>query len=122
MVENAIFIFTTNTADRKTKDTGYGLEERFVSRCVQLQFSMWGASKEIADFLAGVWHDEGGGDGVINWERVVSDKGSNIRDCLQQVEAELLARGVRNAGLPDNADACCAANSSENSPKLNASS
>jgi replication-associated recombination protein RarA len=93
LIENAIFVFTTNTTNRKGKGTNGGLEERFISRCMQLEFSMWGVSKEIADFLGRVWRAEGGRGEEPNWERIVSDKKSNVRDCLQYVEAELLARG-----------------------------
>jgi replication-associated recombination protein RarA len=92
LIDNSVFVFTTNTTKRKMKETGEGLEERFVSRCIQLEFSMWGESKEIARFLAEVWRKEGGKGTEPDWQRVVSDKGSNVRDCLQYVEAELLAR------------------------------
>lgn len=92
-IENAVFVFTTNTTRRKVKDAGEGLEERFVSRCIQLDFSMWGASKDIVEFLEQVWLKEGGKGVTPDWNRVVSDKGMNVRDCLQFVEAELLARG-----------------------------
>jgi len=43
--------------------------------------------------LTEVWRAEGGRGEEPNWERIVSDKKSNVRDCLQYVEAELLARG-----------------------------
>jgi replication-associated recombination protein RarA len=100
LIENAIFVFTTNTTKRKGKGNDGGLEERFISRCIQLDFSMWGASKEIADFLGRVWRAEGGRGEEPNWERVVTDKKSNVRDCLQYVEAELLARG-RNGSFAE---------------------
>ncbi len=92
LIDNSVFVFTTNTTKRKMKETAGGLEERFVSRCIQLEFSMWGESKEIARFLAEVWRQEEGKGTEPDWERVVSDKRSNVRDCLQHVEAELLAR------------------------------
>ena len=92
LINNAVFVFTTNTTKKKIRDQGAGLEERFISRCIQLDFSMWGAGKEIAKFLAQVWRAEGGSGDEPDWERVVSDKGQNVRDCLQYLEAELLAR------------------------------
>ena len=105
LIDNAVFVFTTNTTTRKAKGMDGGLEERFISRCIQLDFSLYGASKEIADFLARVWRLEGGGTGdEPNWERVVRDKSSNVRDCLQYVEAELLARG-HNGSFADTAGA-----------------
>ena len=84
---NAIFVFTTNTVK--------GLEERFVSRCMHLDFKMWGSSKEIIHFLCAVWHAEGGNGDSPDWVQVVKDRGMNVRDCLQVLEAELLARGPR---------------------------
>jgi replication-associated recombination protein RarA len=120
LIDNAVFVFTTNTTKRKAKGTDGGLEERFTSRCIQLDFSMYGASKEIADFLARIWQTEGGTGDEPNWERVVRDKGSNVRDCLQYVEAELLARG-QNGSFADTAGAESEENcqKTEGKPKVN---
>jgi replication-associated recombination protein RarA len=84
-VPNTVFIFTCNSEK--------GLEARFVSRCIRLDFSTYGLSQEIVEFLEMVWMIEGGTGEKPDWERVVSDRHSNVRDCLQFVEAELLARG-----------------------------
>jgi hypothetical protein len=83
-VPNTVFVFTCNSTNK--------LEARFVSRCIHLDFSTYGMSKQIVEFLEKVWCLEGG-DGVApDWERVVRDKGSNVRDCLLYLEAELLSR------------------------------
>jgi DNA polymerase III gamma/tau subunit len=84
-VPNTVFVFTCNSSKK--------LEARFASRCIQLDFSTYGASKEIADFLERVWHAEGGNGDTPDWERVVRDRASNVRDCLLHLETELLARG-----------------------------
>ncbi len=92
LIDNSVFVFTTNTTKRKVNEAGGGLEKRFISRYIQLDFKMWGASKEIADFLAKIWSKEGGTGDAPDWAREVSDKQSNVRDCLQYLEGELLAR------------------------------
>ena len=47
-----IFVFTANTAE--------GLEKRFLSRCMLLEFSSYAMRAEIAAFLAKVWEREMG--------------------------------------------------------------
>jgi DNA polymerase III gamma/tau subunit len=84
-VPNTVWIFTCNSAAK--------LEKRFVSRCVHLEFSMYGASSEIVNFLSRVWHAEGGNGDEPDWERLVRERGSNVRDHLNHLEMELLARG-----------------------------
>jgi DNA polymerase III delta prime subunit len=91
-ITNAIFVFTTNTLKRKIGGKGEGLEARFVSRCMQLEFSTYGMKEEIVKFLADIWAKEGGTGPEPNWPRVVEDRLSNIRDCLNYMDAELLAR------------------------------
>lgn len=83
-VPHTVWIFTCNS----TKN----LEKRFLSRCIQLEFSTYGMSQEIVDFLKKVWNAERGTEGMPDWERIVKEKGNNVRDCLQYMEAELLAR------------------------------
>jgi DNA polymerase III delta prime subunit len=84
-VPNTVFVFTCNNLKK--------LEPRFISRCIQLDFSTYGMSKEIAEFLENIWRAEGGNGNAPDWERVVRDKGSNVRDCLLYLETELLAQG-----------------------------
>lgn len=89
LIDNAIFVFTTNTVK--------SLEKRFVSRCIQLDFSLCGARDEIAHFLLRVWCREGGTGREPDWTEVISDHSSsripNVRASLQHLERELLARG-----------------------------
>lgn len=80
----ATWVFTCNSIKN--------LEDRFISRCMQFDFSTYGLSKDIASFLSTVWQAEGGTGQEPDWPRVVSDKCSNIRNCLNWVEAELLSR------------------------------
>jgi len=90
LVDNTVFVFTTNTVK--------SLEKRFISRCLPLDFSLWGAGQEVADFLARIWKAEGGSGKEPDWSEVISDYSSNripnVRACLQHLERELLARGV----------------------------
>lgn len=107
LVHNAVFVFTTNTIK--------SLEKRFTSRCIELEFSLWGAGQQIADFLARVWKAEGGTGKEPDWSEVISDHSSsripNVRACLQHLERELLARGgddfwaegTENRGVVDSA-------------------
>jgi replication-associated recombination protein RarA len=96
LVHNAVFVFTTNTIK--------SLEKRFTSRCIELEFSLWGAGQQIADFLAWVWKTEGGTEKEPDWFEVISDCSNNripnVRACLQCLERELLARGA-NGILPE---------------------
>jgi replication-associated recombination protein RarA len=48
---NTIWIFTCNSVDR--------LEDRFLSRCIRLDFNSYGAGNEIADLLARVGAESG---------------------------------------------------------------
>ncbi len=62
LVDNAVFVFTTNTVT--------SLETRFTSRCIELEFSLWGAGQQIADFLSRVWKTKGGTGREPNWPEV----------------------------------------------------
>lgn len=79
-----IWCFTANDTSR--------LEKRFLSRCRVLEFSSYGMRAELATFLAHVWEQETGIAGTLNWERIAKDSENNVRDALQNLEIELLAR------------------------------
>ena len=79
-----IWVFTANDTSR--------LEKRFLSRLRILEFSSYGLRGEIADLLARVWQAETGEAGTLNWERIAKDSSTNVRDALQTLEIELLAR------------------------------
>jgi replication-associated recombination protein RarA len=79
-----IWIFTANDTSR--------LEKRFLSRCRVLEFSSYGMRAELASMLAQVWQAETGEAGSLDFERVAKDSTNNVRDALQTLEIELLAR------------------------------
>jgi hypothetical protein len=81
-----LWIFTCNATD--------GLEPRFLSRTMQLQFSSHGIAEETSKLLERVWQSEAG-DGQAdtpNFLRIVRDSQNNVRDALQSLQVELLAR------------------------------
>lgn len=80
---NTIWIFTANDTER--------LERRFLSRCKTLEFSSYGMAKEIAGYLDRVWHAEGGNGNCPDLERLAKDSRNNVRDCLMNLEVELMA-------------------------------
>jgi replication-associated recombination protein RarA len=79
-----IWIFTANDTSR--------LEKRFLSRCRVLEFSSYGMRADLAGLLARIWQAETGEAGTIDFERVAKDSTNNVRDALQTLEIELLAR------------------------------
>ena len=80
-VPNTIWIFTANNTD--------GLEERFISRCIQLpDFNSYGAGTEITDLLARIWRDKAGQAEPPNFKRLAS---GNVRLAIQKLEVELAA-------------------------------
>jgi DNA polymerase III gamma/tau subunit len=80
---NTIWIFTANDTER--------LERRFLSRCKMLEFSSYGLSEQIAAYLDGVWHAEGGNGNAPDLVRLAKDARNNVRDCLMRLEVELMA-------------------------------
>lgn len=77
---NTIWIFTCNATDK--------LEERFLSRCIKLDFNSYGSGSEIADLLARVWKDKAGDAPCPNFKRLAC---GNVRESLQRLESELLS-------------------------------
>ena len=84
-----VFIFTCNESG--------GLEKRFLSRCMVLEFSSYGMRAELAAFLAQVWEREVGHSSDLapaekpDFERIAKDATNNVRDALMRLEIELLA-------------------------------
>jgi replication factor C small subunit len=78
-----IFIFTCNSTN--------GLEKRFLSRCIAVEFSNYALRSELALFLAKVWESETGKPGTVNFERIAKDSTNNVREALNRLEVELLA-------------------------------
>jgi replication-associated recombination protein RarA len=81
-----IFIFTCNALDR--------LEQRFLSRTRQVEFSSYGMGPQVSELLQRVWHSETQGkDGLgPNFARMVKDSNNNVRDALMSLEVELMSR------------------------------
>ncbi len=82
-VPNTVWIFTANQTDR--------LEARFLSRCRVLEFSSYGMSDAICEYLAGVWHAEGGNGNCPNLKRLVAESHNSVRESLMRLELELMA-------------------------------
>ena len=81
-VPNTIWIFTCNATDR--------LEPRFLSRCRVLEFSSYGLSEAICEYLDRVWHSEGGNAKCPNLKRLVAETHNNVRESLMRLELELM--------------------------------
>lgn len=81
---STIFIFTANATD--------GLEDRFISRCMQLQFSSHGLAEPTAELLERIWQAEAGDtEQRPDFLRMVRQSGNNIRDSINSLQVELLA-------------------------------
>lgn len=82
-IDGCVFVFTCNATDR--------LEARFLSRCLTIDFSSYGMAGEIAEYLAQVWHSEGGNGNGPDFARLAKECRNNVRDCLGRLEVELMA-------------------------------
>lgn len=82
-IDGCVFVFTCNATDR--------LEARFLSRCLTIEFSSYGMAGEIAEYLARVWHAEGGDGNGPDFARLAKECRNNVRDCLGRLEVELMA-------------------------------
>ncbi len=80
-IANTIWIFTANATDK--------LEERFLSRCLKLDFNSYGAGSGITDLLARIWQAKAPTTAEVpNFKRLAC---GNVRESLQRLETELLA-------------------------------
>lgn len=83
-VPNTIFIFTCN-------DTR-GLERRFLSRCIVLEFSTKDLNGDLTAYLRRIWQREAPEDArVPDLDLIAHDAVGNVRDALNKLEVELLA-------------------------------
>ena len=80
---DTIFVATCNSTD--------GLEPRFLSRWMNIEFSSYGMASEIASFLKRVWQSEAPGAPMPDVTRLSKEKRNNVRDCLMSLETEMLA-------------------------------
>jgi replication-associated recombination protein RarA len=78
-----VFIFTANATDR--------LADRFLSRCMTLQFSSHGMASDATTLLESIWRREAGDAPAPNFARLVKDSQNNIRDAVNSLQVELLA-------------------------------
>lgn len=80
-----VFIFTANDTTR--------LQDRFLSRCMVLEFSSHGMAKDAATLLERIWRTEAGdtNGSTPNFLRMVQDSKNNIRDAVNSLQVELLA-------------------------------
>jgi replication factor C subunit 2/4 len=78
------FIFTANDKER--------LQDRFLSRCMVLNFSSQGLAKPAAELLERIWLAEAGETAEKpNFLRMVQDSKNNVRDAVNSLQVELLA-------------------------------
>jgi replication-associated recombination protein RarA len=75
-----IWIFTCNSVE--------SLEERFLSRCLKLDFNSYGASSDIAGLLSRIWQVKANGSEAPNFRKLAC---GNVREALQRLELELLS-------------------------------
>jgi replication-associated recombination protein RarA len=85
---STVFVFTCNSTD--------GLEPRFLSRTMQLNFSSQGLAEPTADLLSRIWQSETAeltesASETPNFLRIVRDSKNNVRDAIQSLQVELLA-------------------------------
>jgi replication factor C subunit 2/4 len=81
---STVFIFTANDTER--------LQDRFLSRCMTLQFQSHGMAKEAAGLLEQIWLAEAGQVAEQpNFLRLVQDSHNNLRDAVNSLQVELLA-------------------------------
>lgn len=82
-----VFIFTCNDTE--------GLEARFLSRCMVIEFSNYGLNGAGSTFLADVWRNESAGLSAQplfepDFPRILKNCGNNLRGALMEIERELL--------------------------------
>lgn len=83
-VPKTIFIFTCNSTN--------GLERRFLSRCIVLEFSTKDLNGDLTAFLRRVWQREAPDDAPLpDLDLIAHDAVGNVRDALNKLEVELLA-------------------------------
>ena len=85
-----IFIFTANSTQ--------GLDERFLSRCRQLDFTADSLEGELEEYLSNIYKREGG-KYPINFCDIAKAAKFNVRTAINSLETELLI-GTNRKGLP----------------------
>jgi replication-associated recombination protein RarA len=80
-LSNVIWVFTCNSTDR--------LQDRFLSRVKQVEFSSYGIAAETAAMLQKIW-DENTTAAAPNFARIVKESNNNVRESLMKLELELM--------------------------------
>lgn len=80
---NTIIIYTCNETER--------LQDRFLSRCIQVDFSTYGVAKDTAKLLEEVWQNEAPANATApNFARLVKEANNNVRAALMSLQKELM--------------------------------
>jgi replication-associated recombination protein RarA len=79
-LKNVIWLFSCNSTS--------GIEERFISRCLRIDFNSYGSGSEIADYLAKIWKQKMGDTPAPSSLKKVAN--GNVRDSLMQLECLIL--------------------------------
>jgi len=80
---NTIWIFTCNAVDR--------LQDRFLSRVKQVEFSSYGIAAEASALLERIWDANAPSAATRpNFARIVKESNNNVREALMRLETELM--------------------------------
>lgn len=80
---NTMWIFTCNSTER--------LQDRFLSRVKQVEFSSYGIASDAAALLERVWDENVQGTAAApNFARLVKESNNNVREALMKLETEIM--------------------------------
>jgi replication-associated recombination protein RarA len=80
---NTIIVYTCNETTK--------LQDRFLSRCIQVDFSSYGIAKDAAALLERVWSVEcPAAETAPNFARLVKESNNNVRAALMALQREML--------------------------------
>lgn len=80
---NTIIVYTCNETTK--------LQDRFLSRCIQVDFSSYGIAKDAAAMLEKVWSIECPAAATTpNFVRLVKESNNNVRAALMSLQREML--------------------------------
>lgn len=80
---NTIWIFTCNSVER--------LQDRFLSRVKQIEFSSYGIAADATALLERIWRENApAGAAAPNFARLVKEVSNNVREALMRLETELM--------------------------------
>jgi hypothetical protein len=80
---DTIIVYTSNDSSV--------FQDKFLSRCMEYEFTSYGIAKDAADLLATIWSIEASDSPAPNFARIVKDTNNNIRKSLMKLQAELLS-------------------------------